>query len=112
VVAGKGVEELFAATNQGIYGSADKGNLFFDAGTTTEKLNVRRLLFDPASGTIWAGAWREGVLRSTDGGKTWLRVGGEPPHPDVVALALESPKALLVGFGGGGVFRLDVASAR
>ena len=36
---------------------------------------------------------------------------GDPPHPDVVALALESPKALLVGLDGGGVFRLDLASA-
>ncbi len=65
---------------------------------------------DQASGTIWAGAWKEGVLRSADGGKTWARVGGEPPHPDVVALALESPSALLVGLDGGGVWRLEASA--
>jgi photosystem II stability/assembly factor-like uncharacterized protein len=111
VVAGKGPEDLFAATNQGIYRSADKGKTWTGTGSSVERLNVRRLLFDPASGTIWAGAWREGILRSTDDGKSWSRIGGDPPHPDVVALALESPKALLVGLDGGGVYRLDLASA-
>jgi photosystem II stability/assembly factor-like uncharacterized protein len=111
VVAGKGPEELFAATNKGIHRSADGGKTWTAAGRGVESLNVRRLLFDPASGTIWAGAWREGILRSTDEGKSWSRIGGEPPHPDVIALALESPKALLVGLDGGGVYRLDLASA-
>jgi len=44
-----------------------------------------------------------------DGGKSWTRIGGEPPHPDVVALALEPNGTLLVGFEGGGVWRLDGA---
>lgn len=111
VVAGKSADDLFAATNRGIYRSADGGTTWSAVGTGVESLNVRRLLFDAASGTLWAGAWREGVLRSTDEGKTWSRIGGDPPHPDVVALALESPKALLVGLDGGGVYRLDLAGA-
>ncbi len=72
---------------------------------------MRRLLLDPASRTLYAGAWKEGVLRSKDGGRTWTRIGGEPPHPDVVALALESATSLLVGFEGNGVWRLDLAAA-
>ena len=111
VVTGKSPEDLIAATNKGIYQSANGGNTWTAAGSGVENLNVRRIVFDPASGTIWAGAWREGILRSTDEGKSWFRIGGEPPHPDVIALALESPKALLVGLDGGGVYRLDLASA-
>ena len=110
IVAGKTADELFAATNKGVYRSADGGKTWVAAGSGTEALNVRRLLVDQASGTIWAGAWKEGVLRSADGGKTWARVGGEPPHPDVVALALESPSSLLVGLDGGGVWRLEASA--
>ena len=111
IVAGKTADDLFAATNQGIYRSSDGGATWTAAGSGVENFNVRRLLFDAASGTLWAGAWREGILRSTDEGKTWSRIGGDPPHPDVVALALESPKTMLVGLDGGGVYRLDLASA-
>ena len=111
VVAGTGAGELFAATNKGIYRSTDGGTSWAVAGPGTEKWNVRRILLDPASGTLYAGAGKEGVLRSTDGGKTWARLGGDPPHPDVVALALESPKSLLVGLDGNGVWRLDLAAA-
>jgi len=111
IVAGSRAEELFAATNKGIYRSTDGGTSWAVAGPGTEKWNVRRILLDPASGTLYAGAWKEGVFRSTDGGKTWARFGGEPPHPDVVALALESPKSLLVGLEGNGVWRLDLAAA-
>ena len=107
VVAGKESGELFAATNKGIYRSADGGKSWAVAGAGTERWNVRRLLLDPASGALWAGAWKEGVLRSTDGGRSWARIGGEPPHPDVVALALEPGGTLLVGLDGGGVWRLD-----
>ncbi len=111
IVAGAGADELFAATNKGIYRSADGGKSWAVAGPGTEKWNARRILLDPASGTLYAGTWKEGVLRSRDGGKTWARFGGEPPHPDVVALALESPTSLLVGFEGNGVWRLDLAAA-
>ena len=91
--------------------SGDGGKSWAVAGPGTEKWNVRRILLDPASGTLYAGAWKEGILRSRDGGKTWVRFGGEPPHPDVVALVLESPSSLLVGFEGNGVWRLDLAAS-
>ncbi|MBK5260557.1 MAG: hypothetical protein JJE51_13275, partial [Thermoanaerobaculia bacterium] len=100
IVAGKVPESLFAATNLGIYRSADNGKTWTAAGTATARLNVRRVVVDANSGTIWAGAWSDGILRSTDDGKTWSRIGGEPPHPDLVALTMESPKSLLVGFDG------------
>ena len=111
IVAGKVEGELFAATAEGIWRSADSGKTWAVAGTGAETLNVRRLVLDPATGTIWAGAFREGILRSTDGGKSWTRVGGDPPHPDLAALALEPSGALLAGFEGGGVWRFDTAKA-
>lgn len=109
IVAGKADGELFAATAKGIWRSADGGKTWAVAGKGAETGNVTRLLLDPSTGTIWAGAVREGILRSTDGGKSWTRVGGEPPHPDLAALALEPSGTLLVGFEGGGVWRLDPA---
>lgn len=111
IVAGKAEGELFAATAKGIWRSADGGKTWAVAGKGAEALNLTRLLLDPSTGTIWAGAVREGILRSTDGGKSWTRLGGEPPHPDLAALALEPSGTLLVGFEGGGVWRLDPAKA-
>jgi hypothetical protein len=61
---------------------------------------------------MYAGTWRKGILRSKDGGKSWSRLGGDPPHLDCAALALEpGTSSLLVGFGGAGVWRLDIAAA-
>lgn len=111
IVAGAGAGELFAATNRGIYRSADGGKSWRVAAPGTEKWNVRRILLDAASGALYAGVWREGVLRSKDGGRSWSQVGGKPPHPDVVALVLESSSSLLVGIEGNGVWRLDLAGA-
>lgn len=107
IVAGKTAQDLFAGTHRGIYRSADVGKTWTSVGGSVKDLNVTVLLFDAASETIWAGAVKDGIYRSADNGKTWSRAGGEPPHPDVTDLALE-PKSLLVGFSGGGVYRLDV----
>ena len=71
------------------------------------------LLVDPDSPrTIYAGQWKKGVFKSTDGGATWVNIGGEPPHPDIVQLAIDrsAPGHLLVGTGGGGVWRLDASA--
>jgi hypothetical protein len=73
-------------------------------------INVQMLLTDPAApGTLYAAAWGKGVYRSADGGRSWTLVGGPPPHPDVMTLALDgtAPGRLLVGTGGGSVWRLD-----
>jgi hypothetical protein len=75
--------------------------------------NVQTLLLDPSAKTIYAGTWREGVFASKDGGRHWVKVGGEPPHPDIVSLALDAsgPGRLLAGTGGGSVWRLDTTAA-
>lgn len=55
IVAGSGTEELLAATKTGIYRSGDGGK-GWTAVAGTGKWNVRRILLDPASGTLYAGA--------------------------------------------------------
>jgi hypothetical protein len=76
-------------------------------------IHVRALLLDPGAGSIYAAAWKKGIFASKDGGKSWTLVGGSPPHPDVIALALDrsGPGRVLVGTGGGSVWRLDTTAA-
>jgi hypothetical protein len=54
----------------------------------------------------------DGIHRSANGGATWTRIGGEPPHPDAIALALDPavPARLLVGFSGGSLWRLEIGA--
>jgi hypothetical protein len=102
---------LFAATEEGIYRSSDAGATWTVAGKGAQGFDVQTILVDPESpGTIYGGTWQKGILWTTDAGKTWARIGGDPPHPDAAALALEKGphRALLVGFGGGSVWRLDL----
>ncbi len=64
------------------------------------------------AGTVYAAAWSKGIYRSSDGGRNWTLVGGAPPHPDVMALALDpsAPGRLLVGMSGGGLWRLEAGA--
>ena len=64
------------------------------------------------SGTLYAATFRQGVYRSANRGATWARVGGEPPHPDAITLALDptGPGRLLVGMSGGSVWRLEIGA--
>jgi hypothetical protein len=75
--------------------------------------NTQALLLDPATGTVYAATWRKGVFASKDGGRSWTNVGGDPPHPDIVGLALDAsgPGRLLAATGGGSVWRLDTTVA-
>jgi photosystem II stability/assembly factor-like uncharacterized protein len=115
IVPDPSAKVLWAATEgEGIYRSSDGGATWTVAGKGTENANVQALLVDSGSpGTVYAATWMKGILRTTDGGKTWTPIGSAPPHPDAVALALErGPSAsLLVGFGGGSVWRLDLETA-
>lgn len=112
VVPDAAAKTLIAGTEEGIYVSPDAGSSW-SLAAKTEDYDVQTLLVDSATpGTVYAGTWRKGVLRSKDGGKSWARLGGDPPHPDCAALALEPGTTnLLVGFGGAGVWRLDIAAA-
>ncbi len=114
IVADSGSKALYAGTEgEGVYRSTDGGASWTASREGMGSANVQALLLDPASGVLYAGTWKKGVYASRDGGKSWVNVGGEPPHPDVVVLALDrsGPGRLLVGTGGGSVWRLDTTAA-
>ena len=90
--------------------STDGGATWTESRAGMGAVNVQALLADAANpGTLYAAAWNKGVYRSTDAGRSWRLVGGPPPHPDVIALALDAaaPGRVLVGTGGGSVWRLE-----
>jgi photosystem II stability/assembly factor-like uncharacterized protein len=114
LLADPGSKALYAGTEgEGVYKSNDGGASWTASHAGMGSVNVQALLLDPATGAIYAGTWKKGVFVSKDGGKTWGNVGGEPPHPDVIALALDrsDPGRLLVGTAGGSVWRLDTTIA-
>ena len=103
---------IYAGTEgEGVFKSRDGGATWTAAGKLG-RVSVQFLRIDPDGSTIDAAVWKKGVFRSTDGGVTWARIGGEPPHPDVLTLAADpsSPGRLLVATGGGSVWRLDTAA--
>ena len=114
ILADPGAKALYAGTEgEGVYKSTDGGASWTASRAGLGSVNVQALLLDPATGVIYAGAWKKGVFASKDGGKSWVNVGGEPPHPDVIVLALDrsGPGRLLVGTAGGSVWRLDTTVA-
>ena len=94
-----------------MFKSRDAGATWTPAGKLG-RVSVQFLRIDPDGSSIDAAVWKKGVFRSTDGGATWARIGGEPPHPDVLTLASDpsAPGKLLVATGGGSVWRLDTSA--
>ena len=105
---------LWAGTeDEGVWRSADGGAHWAESRGGLGEANVQALLVDAADPkTLYAAVWNQGVYRSRDAGRTWSRLGDAPPHPDLVSLAADpsSPAHLLVGTGGGSVWRFDTAA--
>ena len=93
----------------GAYRSTD-GGLNWMQGNGTFNMRVESLVLDisspPGSRVLYAGAWEEGVLKSTDGGQSWTRVltamtpavaAYVPFHKVMVALAPPSAPPLPAG---------------
>ena len=103
---------LYAGTElEGVWKSGDGGATWSASNNGLGKANVQALIVD-GGGTLYAATFRQGVYRSTNRGATWTRVGGEPPHPDAITLALDpsGPGRLLVGMSGGAVWRLEIGA--
>jgi parallel beta-helix repeat protein len=65
---------LFAGTMAGLFASEDLGTSWQLRGPASH--SVGRLL-PTAEGALLAGTYRQGILRSNDGGRTWSTVGFE-----------------------------------
>ena len=74
---------------------------------------VRSLAHDAASGTVYAGTYAGGVLKSGDGGASWAAVAPEIRGQTVNALALDpaAPRTVFAGTYSNGVWRSTDAGA-
>lgn len=97
--------------------STDGGRTFAKADTGELRIQVSDLL--DVDGTLYAGTttrWRDfrpngarGVLRSTDGGRTWENISRGMPNKEVLSLAAaRDGDSLFVGTEQGGVHRLEL----
>ena len=76
-----------ATWGDGIYKSTDGGKTFTNVGLR-ESYNIAKILIHPvmtdtvyvaAIGNIWAPIGERGVYKTTDGGKSWTKLGGGLP---------------------------------
>jgi PKD repeat protein len=73
-----GLGTLYAGTSGGFWKTGDGGASYVPLGPNLPDptLMVSALANDPANpGTVYAGTWGGGILRSTDGGATWMDLG-------------------------------------
>ena len=118
---------------RGIFRSSDGGKTFARVLYKDENIGGADVLFDPTDSSIayasmwearqgpWEnGAWNGtggGIFKSTDGGKTWLQLGGGLPASIIqanLAIAPSSPKRLFASVAtptGVNLFRSDDAGA-
>ncbi|KAA0256253.1 MAG: hypothetical protein EDX89_02350 [Acidobacteria bacterium] len=74
--------------------------------------SVRSLAVDPAAPeTVYAGTWRSGVLKSTNGGKSWAFSGLAGETVDALAVDPSRPRTLLAGTYADGLHRSTDAGA-
>lgn len=74
--------------------------------------SVRSLAVDPAApGTVYAGTWRSGVLKSTNGGKSWDVSGLAAETVDALGVDPARPRTLLAGTWSDGLHRSTDAGA-
>jgi subtilisin family serine protease len=106
--------------------STDGGRHFVDAhqlGAGRQGLPIRVSQIVESGGVLYAGTATHsvaglaqggrGVLRSTDGGRTWRNIGAGLPDPSVRALvASPDGRWLYAGTGSGGVYRLPLHRIR
>lgn len=90
---------MYAATDRGIYSSADGGTSWFHRGNLPGDARVQAMAVDPsAAGVLYAAVAGGGVLTSQDGGATWTVLGRglETQHVHALVVDPRRPPQLLV----------------
>ncbi|NCQ17809.1 MAG: T9SS type A sorting domain-containing protein [Ignavibacteria bacterium] len=87
---------LYLATGAGIYKSFDKGINWIQAFDGLNDFYAYSLAFSSSNPTVMYTTGREGIHKSTNGGKSWKYIGGgaaenfitvDPTNPDIVYVA-------------------------
>ncbi len=108
---------VYAGTSAGVFKSTDGGAKWFRPSFTNlfSRVTVKALAIDADSPrTVYAGTDTGGVLRSTDGGNSWVAINSGLPTMEILywsvgitalTIAPSSPPAVYAAVWGAGVFR-------
>jgi photosystem II stability/assembly factor-like uncharacterized protein len=91
---------LFVANKEGVYTARKSGrNGWKMEGPALSGKTLMCLETDASGRTLYVGLYKEGVLRSSDEGRSWEEITSNLPHKDVRALAVspENPDVIYVG---------------
>ena len=103
---------VYAGIPNRILRSMDGGATWTTFSKGFNWVNFRSLALDEASGAVFGGTGRDGVVKSTDGGATWT-AGRGFLSLEVTSILVDpaSPKRLFVGTTQGGVHRSEDGGA-
>lgn len=113
LAAGKrGSGGIWVSTDGGSTWSKRSGVPIFEGGQAPVSLQPKPhprstgtlLAVDRRTGTIYAGTFSNGLMRSTDDGRSWRTLGLAGQHIRGIALDPDTPDTLYVGTYGSGVF--------
>lgn len=119
LAAGKrGTGGIWVSGDGGSTWSKRSGVPIFEGGKAPESLQPKAhprstgtlLVADRRTGTIYAGTFAAGLMRSTDDGRSWRTLGLAGQHIRGIALDPDTPDTLYVGTYGSGVFATTSAS--
>jgi photosystem II stability/assembly factor-like uncharacterized protein len=103
-------EVAFAVTTGGIYRSPNGGRYWKRVAEYNEPMSLQALVVSPAfaeDGTVYAGGEATGIVRSTDGGRSWQPVlpGGVLAPSGINCLLMPAASILLAGTLDGAIYR-------
>ena len=102
---------LYAGTRLGLYKSVDAGSGWTLSSSQLQDVRVSAVAIDPRNPTtLYAGTLLQGILRSTDGGASWLPFNSGLTTSSVYALALDRTGTRLHAGTDHGVFDYQISS--
>jgi photosystem II stability/assembly factor-like uncharacterized protein len=96
---------VYAVGTAGVLATADDGLTWTSAGKAPA-YNLLALAVDPRNpGTLYVASWKNGVFRTSNGGRTWTTVGATFSGP--IAIDPQAPSTLYLGTTDGIAKTLD-----